>query len=167
MVVGDQYRPFLARQHTEPGDHPPGGVDALVGAGPAEHERPGVSGVGEEVMHRRVDRRGPGDPPGPVRPAGQQDTVLAQRQQDLAGRAELAEPAEHRADGLGHRLVGGDDDLIAVVVVQPDRQALPELAPGGLVPEPGGEPGPDALAGQAGCGQRPSQVGYRCASGLI
>ena len=60
MVVGDQHRPLLARQQPVPGDaRVPAGVDALLGAGAAEHERPGIGRVGQEVVHRRVGRPAP------------------------------------------------------------------------------------------------------------
>lgn len=41
MVIGDQHFPLLAGQQPHPaGDPPAGRVDAFLGAGPAEHERP-------------------------------------------------------------------------------------------------------------------------------
>ena len=96
-------------------------------------------------MHRRVGRRRPGDPPGPVGPARQQQPVLAQRQQHLTGRAELAEAPADGGDRLGHRLVRRDDHPVVLVVVQADRQALLQLAAGGLVPQALGQPGPDQV----------------------
>ena len=54
MMVGDQHRPLLTGQHDTVRDHLAGGVDALLGAGPAEHERPGIDRVRQEVVHRRI-----------------------------------------------------------------------------------------------------------------
>jgi hypothetical protein len=145
MVIGDQHGPFLARQQPHPNDHSPRSVDAFFGAGAAEHERPGIGRVGQEVVHRWIGRPRPGDPARSVAAPRQQQPVLAQGQQHLAGRAEFVEPAKHRGDRLDHRLIRRDDHPVVLVVVQPDRQALPQLSLGGLVLEPRGQPGADEM----------------------
>jgi hypothetical protein len=114
--------------------HGPGGrVHALFGAGAAEHKRSGVGRVGQKVVHRRVARRRPGDAPGAVLPARQQEPVFAQPDQYLSRRAELLEAAEHRVDCLAHRLIGGHHHPVVFVIVQTDRKALAEFAFGCLV----------------------------------
>ncbi len=145
MVIGDQHRPLLARHDVHAGDQLAGRVQALFGVRAAEGERSRIRRVGQEIMHRRVAGRRPGDPPGSVLPAGQQQPVLAQRQQHLAGRAEFIEPPVDGGDRLGHRLVRRDDHPVVPVVVQADRQALFQLAAGGLVPQALGQPGPDQV----------------------
>jgi len=66
MVIGDQDLPLLARHQPIPSMHGPAlGVDPLLGAGAAEHERPGIGRVGQQIVHRRVAGLRPGDPPGP------------------------------------------------------------------------------------------------------
>ena len=108
MVVGDEHLPLLARHQPNPRAHGPGDrVHAFFGAGAAEHERPGVGGVGQQVVHRRVGRRRPGDPPGAVGPARQQHPVFTQPDQHLPRRAEFVEAAEHGGDRLAHRFVWG------------------------------------------------------------
>ena len=152
VMAGDQHRPLLAGQLPHSADHLPGGVYPFPDAGAAEHERPGIGGVGQQVMHCRVGGRRPADPPRAGPPAGQQQPVFAQRQQHLAGRAELIEAPVNRRDRLGHRLIRGEDHPAVLVVVQPHRQALPQLTTCGLVPQALGEPGADQV--QLGLGHR-------------
>ena len=146
MVVGDEHLPLLARHQPIPRVHGPGDrVHAFFGAGAAEHKRPGVGGVGQQVVHRRVGRRCPGDPPGAVAPPRQQHPVFAQPDQHLPRRAEFVEAAKHRDDRLAHRLIGGDHHPVVLVVVQADRKSLPQFAFGCLVFQPGGETGFDQM----------------------
>ena len=49
--------------------------------------------------------------------------------------------------------------LVVVVVVEADRQALPQLTAGGLVPQPGGQPGPDQV--QLGLAHRALQTEHQ------
>jgi len=160
-MLADQHRPFFAGQRHRPHDQPSARIQAFLGAVPAENERPGIGRVGQEVVHRRVGRGRPVHPADPGRPARQQQAVLPQRQQHLAGRPELGEPAEHHRDRLHHRLIGGHHDLVVRVVVEPDRQALPELTTRGLVTQPSGQPGPDQV--QLGLTHRPLPLSVRLA----
>ena len=139
--------------------HLAGGVEAFLGAGAAEHERPGIGRVGQEVVHRRIGRRRPLHPSGAGRPARQQQPVAAQRQQHLPASAQFGEAAEHRRDRLHHRLVGSDHHRAVLVVVEPDRQRLPQLPSRGLVPQPGGQPGADQV--QLGLAHRALQAEHQ------
>jgi hypothetical protein len=74
----------------------------------------------------------------------------------------------NRRDRLGHRLISGEDHPAVLVVVQPDRQALPQLTTGGLVPQPLSEPGADQV--QLGLGHRPFQAQHQAvviAAGMV
>lgn len=153
VVVGDQYLPLFAGHDPVSGQHHSGvGVDTLFGAGATEDEGPAIGRVGQQVMHRRITRLDPGDATGAVTAAGHQQVVLTQTDQHLAGRAELIEAAKDGGDHLPYRLVGGDDDLVVLVVVQSDRQALTQFASGGFVLESGGQPRADQV--QLGLGHR-------------
>ena len=59
MVIGNEHRPLLAGQQHGALHHLAGRIDAFLGAGAAEHERPGIDRIGEQVVHRRVGRRLP------------------------------------------------------------------------------------------------------------
>jgi hypothetical protein len=156
MVIGDQDLPLLTRHHPIPSMHGPAlGVDPLLGAGAAEHERPGIGRVGQHVVHRRVGGLGPEDPRGTVAPTREQHTVLAQPDQHLPGGTQFLETAEHRSDGLTNRLVGAQHHLVVLVVVQADRKALAQFTFGSLVFEPRGQPRPDQM--QLGLRHRPLQ----------
>jgi hypothetical protein len=96
-------------------------------------------------VDRRISRRRPGDGAGPGRPAWQLEAVTQHRQQHLPGAAELLEAAKQGRDRLGNGLIGADDHVAVVVVVEADRQAVAQLALGGLVPQPGGEPAADQV----------------------
>ena len=109
-------------------------------------------------MHRRVAGRLPHHPPGACRPARQQQPVTAQRQQHLPAGARFSETAEHRGDRLHHRLIRSDHRA-GLVVVETDRQELPQLTAGGLVPQPGGQPGPDQM--QLGLAHRALQTEHQ------
>ena len=155
-MLGDQHRPLVAGQRHGACDHPAGRVEPLLGAVASEHERAGIAGVGQEVVHGRIGRGRPLDPAGPCRTSRQQQPVLAQRQQHLTRRAELGEPPEHGRDRLHHRLVGAEYDLVVVVIVEPDRETLAQLTTGGLVAQAGGQPGPDQM--QLGLAHRALQA---------
>ena len=146
VVLGDQNLPLIARHDPVSGQDLPGvGIHTLFGAGATEDEGPGIGRVGQEVVHRRVTSISPGDARGTGTAARQQQMILAQADQHLAGRAKLVEAAEDGDDHLSHRLVGGDDHLVVLVVVQPDRQALAQFAPPGLVLKPGGQSRADEM----------------------
>ena len=62
--------------------------------------------------------------------------MLQKPEPGLAGRAELEEALEDVADGVGDRLIGVQEYLSVVLPPdQADRQAPPQLAPLGLVPD--------------------------------
>ena len=146
MVIGDQHFPLVTGQQPyRVCTRPVGRVDALLSAGAAEHERPGIGRVRQEIVDRRIGRRCPADPRATVASSRQQQPVLAQRQQYLSGRAELVEAAKDCRDRFPHRLIRGDDHTVVGVVVQPDRQSLAQLSAGGLVPQPGGQPRADQV----------------------
>jgi hypothetical protein len=84
-------------------------------------------------------------PAGAGRPTRQQQPVTAERQQHLPAGAQFGEAAEHRRYRLHHRLVGADHHRAGVVVVEPDRQELPQFTAGGLVPQPGSQPRSDQM----------------------
>ena len=70
MVLGQADRPLLERQLDRLDLHPARGIKALLLAGPAERERPGIRRVGQQVMHRPIARPRPADtalPDGPAR----------------------------------------------------------------------------------------------------
>ena len=144
-MLGDQHRPLVAGQRHGASDHPSCRVDAFLGPVASEHERTRIAGVGQEVVHGRIGRGRPPDPTGPGRTSRQQQSVLAQRQQHLARRAELGEPPEHGRDRLHHSLVGAEYDLVVMVVVKPDRETLAQLTTFGFVAQTGGQPGPDQM----------------------
>ena len=54
MVLGQADRPLFERQLDRLDPHPPVGVEVLLLAGAAEHERARIGGVGEEVVHRPI-----------------------------------------------------------------------------------------------------------------
>jgi hypothetical protein len=97
MVIRNEHRPLLARQRYGALHYLAGRIDAFLGAGAAKHERPRIDRIGEQVMHRRISRRLPHDPPSPGRPARQQQPVTTQRQQHLPPGAQFSEAAEHVA----------------------------------------------------------------------
>jgi hypothetical protein len=94
----------------------------------------------QDVVHRRVSRLGPHDLAGAQVPPRKQQLIGAEADHDLPGRPELAEPAEHRGDRLGDRLIRCDDHVIVVVVVKPGGQVQPQLPAGGLAAQPFGQP---------------------------
>jgi hypothetical protein len=124
VMVGDQHLPVLDRQQPGPGNQSAVGIHALDGPGPTEHERTGIGGVGQQVVHGRIRRLRPRDPRMPAPAPGQQNTVLAQRHEHLPGRSELGEPGEHTANRGAHRLVRGEHHPTGDVVVQAHRQPL-------------------------------------------
>lgn len=103
MVVGDEDRPLLGRQGPgSAGGKPTVGPQEPRGTGTTERERSGVTRIGEHSMD---EPRGGGRPveSGPGPPPRQIEAVLAQRQQRLAGRAQLPEPAEDSGHRFPHR----------------------------------------------------------------
>ena len=94
MMIGNQDLPLLAGYQPIPRMQGPAlGVDPLLGAGAAEHERPGIGRVGQQVVRRGVGGLGPDDPLGTVAPTRQQHAVFAQPDQHLPGGAEFVESA--------------------------------------------------------------------------
>ena len=142
VMAGDQHLPLLLRQLPVPADHVARRVQALFGAGAAEHVRARIRRVGQEVVDCGIGRLGPGDAAAAGLAAGQQQPPLPQRRHHLPRRPELGEQGIDLADRRPDRLVVGQHDLPAVVVVQPDRQQLPQLPAGGLVPQRLGQPHP-------------------------
>ncbi len=156
MVVGDQHRPLITRQQHGALHELARRVDTFLGAGAAEHERPCIDRVGEEIVHRRIGRRRPVHPPAAGRAARNQQPVATQRQQHLPPGAQLGEAAEHRRDRLQHGLVRAEHHCAALVVVEADRQPLAQLTAGGLVPQTSGQPGADQV--QLGLAHRAFQA---------
>ena len=87
----------------------------------------------------------PGDLPGADVPPGQPQAVAAEADHHLPGRAELVKAAEHARDRFPDRLIGGDDHVVIVVVVQPGGQRQPQLAAGGLGAQSFGHPCPQQV----------------------
>ena len=144
-MVRDGHFPILKRQFAFAGDDPACLVQMSAHLRSPEHERPAVGRVRQEVVNRRVSRLGPADQPRACGPARQPQTVRAQRQHHLTRRPQLVESVEHRHDGGADRLVRADHDTSVLVVVQPDRQQLPQLAPCRLMPQAGIQPGPQHM----------------------
>lgn len=68
-------------------------------AGPAEGISPGIHGIGEEVVHRCVDRKLPQRSPLPwmlVVDVGERDPVGPQQQEDLADALHALLPERHQ-----------------------------------------------------------------------
>src|ERR1019366_4630846 len=61
MVIRYQHLPLGARDLPGADDDAAVFVQPFLGPGPAEHECPGVSRIGEKVVDRRVSGLGPGD----------------------------------------------------------------------------------------------------------
>ena len=136
MMVNEQHLPVLgAGHHTPAAGRGAAGVNVAFAAGTAVDVAARVGGVGQDLVHRRVGGRGPGQPPVPGR--GQLQAVLAQPQPDLAGRPAGGEPVEHRADRAADCLIGVRQDLPGCLAPdQPGRQRDAQFPAGGLVPQP-------------------------------
>ena len=140
MVAGDHHRPLVAGQPPLPGDHGPAGAQALFGLAAPVGEHPGIAGMDQDVVHGRVAGLRPSDLPGADVPPGQPQAVGAEADHHLPGRAELVKTAEHAHDRLACRLIGRDDHVVTVVVVQPGGQHQPQLTAGGLGAQSLGHP---------------------------
>ena len=140
MMAGDHHGPLVAGQPPLPGDHGPAGVQVLFGLAAPVGEHPGIAGMDQDVVHGRVAGLRPGDLPGADVPPGQPQAVGAEADHHLPGRAELVKAAEHAHDRFADRLIGGDDHVVIVVVVQPGGQRQPQLAAGGLGAQSLGHP---------------------------
>ncbi len=142
MMIRDGHLPLLTRQFLIAGNDAAGLVQTPAHLRSPEHVRPTIGGVGQEIVDRRVGRLGPADDPRAGGPARQPQTIRAQRQHHLTCRTQLVEPVEHSRDRGADRLIPAEHHPVVLVVVQPDRQQLAQLAPRGLVPQPGIEPRP-------------------------
>jgi hypothetical protein len=112
--------------------------------------------MGQDLVHRRVGGRDPGQLPVPQR--RQLQAVLTQPQPHLPGRPGRGEPVEHRGDRAAHRLVGVQQDLPGCLAPhQPGRQRDPQLAAGRLVPQPAEHPGAQHLQLRLGHGALEAQ----------
>ena len=140
VMIRDHHPPLLPGQPALPGSDLPVGPQVLLGPGAAIAEDPRIGGMGQDVVHRRVPCLRPHDLAGAQVPPGKQQLIGAETDHDLPGRPEFAEPAEHRGDRLGDRLIRRDDHLIVVVVVEPGGQVQPQLPAGGLAAQPFGQP---------------------------
>ena len=140
MVARDHHGPLVAREPPLPGDHVPAGVHVLFQLAAPVGEHPGIAGMDQDVVHGRVAGLRPCDLPGADVPPGQPQAVSAEADDHLPGRPELVKTAEHARDRLACRLIGGDDHVVIVVVVQPGGQRQPQLAAGGLGAQSLGQP---------------------------
>jgi hypothetical protein len=152
MVLGQADGPFLDR-HLARGDLDlAGGVQAFLLASPAEHERPGIAGVGQEVVHRRIVRGRPPHAPLADAPARKLLALRDQLADDLARRAEPVPQLEDALDRVAHLLVGGQHDAPILVAIEPDGEVHPQLAALGLGAQPAVQTGADQV--QLGLGHR-------------
>jgi hypothetical protein len=152
MVLGQADGPLLDRQLARGRAHLPGHIEALVGAGAAEHERARIRGIGQEVVHGGIARRRPADTVLADAPARQPLALGDQLPDDLARRPEPAPEHEHAPDRVTHLLVAREHDPVALVALEPDRQVHPQLPPRGLAAQPAVQPRADQV--QLGLGHR-------------
>ena len=136
-MVRDAYLPVLQGDLVARGHDRASAVDVAAQLVAAEHERPRVSGVGEEIVYRGIGGFCPPDPLGARRAPGQEQPIGAHRQQHLTSRAEFCETAEHGCDRFANCFVMSEHHAVVGVVVQPDWQQLAQLALSGFMPEPG------------------------------
>ena len=147
MVAGNEHLPLVGWQVTAAGPQPAVLVDIPLGPGPAIYVRAGVGRMPQRREHRLIGRLHPGNlgqspahGSGLLRPA---QVLLTQPQPYRARRPADGELPEHRGDDAGHRLVGVEHDLPGRLTPdQPGWQAAAQLAPGSLVADPAGQPGP-------------------------
>jgi hypothetical protein len=148
MVAGDEHLPLVSWQVTAAGAQPAALINVPFGPGPPVGVGAGVGRMPQRRQHRLIGRLHPGDLGKPSahgsgllqRPA---QVLLTQPQPDRARRPACGELPEHRGDDAGHRLVGVEDDLPGRLAPdQPGRQAAAQLAAGGLVADPAGQPCP-------------------------
>ena len=144
-MAGDQDLPVLRTGHCPPpAGRGAGAVDVVLAAGAAVDVGARVGGMSQDLVHRRVGGRGPGQLPVPD--GRELQAVLAQPQPDLAGRPGRGETLEHGADRAPDRLVGMQQDLPRLLAPhQPGRQRDAQLAAGSLVPQPAEHPGAQHL----------------------
>ena len=136
MVLGQADRPLLQR-HVDVTDlDAPFGVEALLAAFAAEHERARIRRVGQQVVHGAIAGPGPADAALPDRPARQLLALGDEFDHDLARRSEPPPQREDVLDRVSHLLIRAQHDPIVIVAIEPDRQRQPQRTPGGLVPEP-------------------------------
>jgi hypothetical protein len=137
-MVFDEDRPLVAGQLTGVLCEPSVLVEAPFVSPSPEHECPGISGIGQKVVDRRITGRSPADSVGSSRSTWNEKVVLPQRNHHLAGRSELVETPEDDGDGLDDCLIGIQHDMVVFVIDKTDQQALAKLAFGSFVQQPGG-----------------------------
>ena len=123
----------------------PVGIDVLLLAGAAEHERAGIDRVGQQLVDRAIARADPSHPSLTDRPAREQLPVGDQLADDLPGGAGAAPDLEHALDRVPDLLVSAQDDPVVLVALEPGRQMHHELAARGLVPQPASQPRADQV----------------------
>ncbi len=146
-MIGDKDLPLALRQPTFPDPQVAVVGDVALPACAAKDVRASVGGMGQRGVHRMVGGLHPGDlrePVAPVAVALQRPAQLVVPQPQPGGphRPADGELVEHRGDDAGDGLVGVRQDLtVGLAPHQPDRQAGAQLAAGGLVADPAGQPG--------------------------
>ncbi len=134
VVVGNQYRPFGARQLPYPLLDRAVSIDVALAAGLAIHVGASIHRTAEHMMNRRIGRCHPAEVGHPVGLQGERQALGAEPQPDLAHRPHLREAFEDGAEGTGDGLVGMEPDLAFVLAPdEADRQATAQGAARGLV----------------------------------
>jgi len=136
MVIGQADRPLLDRHLERPDMQLPVGVDALLLAGAAEHERAGIDRVGQQLLDRAIARTDPPHAALANRPAWEALTIGDHLPDDLPGGTGAAPQLKDALDRVPDLLVGAQDDLIVLVAVKSDREVHRQLTTRGLVPQP-------------------------------
>ena len=152
MVLGQADGPLLDRHLDGGGLDLARGVQALLLAGAPEHERPGIAGVGEEVVDRRIVRGRPPHAPLADPSARKLLAVGDQLADDLAGRPQPAPQLEDTLDRVAHLLVGRQHSPAVLVAIESDGEVHPQLATLGLGPQSAVQAGADQV--QLGLGHR-------------
>jgi hypothetical protein len=135
-MLRDEHSPLGTRQRARVHADVSVGADRALAPPPAVDVRARVERVGEDLTHRVVARANPAHGLLVGQARRDQQPLVLQVAKDLVGRAELSKFPKDECDGVMHGLVGRQTDLPQIVVVEPDRQALAEVARLGALRRP-------------------------------
>ena len=100
-----------------------------------------LDGMGEDVVDRRVRRRGPANRISLVTAQGQGQALGMKPEPDPARGTQFNKPFEHRANGGDYRGIGVEAHLAVLLApAKADGHASPPFAAGGLVADTAVEP---------------------------